>query len=110
MRKFFPFTRRKGLSSDTRVKGDDGGDGGDGSTRSGRLDFNRHSIGSYSSVSNRSMVIQLIRGAYNIDLAKVDQSFTKLHKSCFLNQDLNKVRIFFFFSFLLFFLPQTGNN
>lgn len=92
MRKFFPFTRRKG-SADTRIKGAGGGGDDGGGSRSGRHDVNRHSIGSYSSVSNRSMVIQLIRGAYNIDLAKVDQSFTKLHKSCFLNQDLNKVTI-----------------
>ncbi|XP_015795874.1 ankycorbin [Tetranychus urticae] len=75
MKKFFPFTRRKGPST-TRI----------------RNDASRHSIGSHSSVSNRSLVIQLIRGAYNIDLAKVDQSFSKLHKACFLNYDINKIK------------------
>lgn len=31
--------------------------------------------------------IQVVRGAYNIDLNKVDASFTKLHRACLLNDD-----------------------
>lgn len=31
--------------------------------------------------------IQIVRGAYNIDLNKVDQSFTKLHRACLLNDE-----------------------
>lgn len=40
---------------------------------------------SASSLSSRS--IQVVRGAYNIDLNKVDSSFTKLHRACLLNDE-----------------------
>lgn len=35
--------------------------------------------------------IQVIRGGYNIDLSHVDSSFTKLHRSCLLNESEEKV-------------------
>jgi len=40
---------------------------------------------SAASLNTRS--IQVVRGAYNIDLNKVDSSFTKLHRACLLNDD-----------------------
>ena len=35
--------------------------------------------------------IQVIRGGYNIDLTHVDDSFTRLHRSCLLNESEDKV-------------------
>lgn len=50
------------------------------------------SISRLSNGSNgSSLVIHLVRGAYNIDLSKVDDTFTKLHKACYLNQEAKKV-------------------
>ncbi|CAG2111920.1 unnamed protein product [Medioppia subpectinata] len=70
MKKFFGFARRKSSSS---LKG---------------LNPRRFSIGSSAS---STLQIQVVRGGYNVDLGKVDQSFTKLHKAALLN-DEEKVR------------------
>ncbi|CAG2164496.1 unnamed protein product [Oppiella nova] len=70
MKKFFGFARRKSSSS---LKG---------------LNPRRFSIGSSAS---SSLQIQVVRGGYNVDLGKVDQSFTKLHKAALLN-DEDRVR------------------
>ena len=53
-------------------------------------DINRESLRSVT--SDKSLVIQLVRGAYNIDLTKVDDSFTKLHRACFFKYDITKIR------------------
>lgn len=71
MKKFFGFARRKSSSS---LKG---------------INPRRFSIG--SSASSTTLQIQVVRGGYNVDLGKVDSSFTKLHKAALLN-DEEKVR------------------
>ncbi|XP_054166319.1 dentin sialophosphoprotein-like [Oppia nitens] len=69
MKKFFSFARRKSSSTSTGLKG---------------LNPRRFSIGSSAS---SSLQIQVVRGGYNVDLGKVDQSFTKLHKAALLNDE-----------------------
>lgn len=71
MKKFFGFARRKSSSS---LKGIN--------------QSRRFSIGSSAS---STLQIQVVRGGYNVDLGKVDSSFTKLHKASLLN-DEEKVR------------------
>lgn len=44
--------------------------------------------GSSSSLHANTRSIQVVRGAYNIDLNKVDSSFSKLHRACLLNDDI----------------------
>lgn len=66
MKKFFGFARRKSSSS---LKG---------------LNPRRFSIGSSAS---STLQIQVVRGGYNVDLTKVDSSFTKLHKAALLNDE-----------------------
>lgn len=50
--------------------------------------FNAKSMRRTSATSLNTKSIQVVRGAYNIDLNKVDSSFTKLHRACLLNDDL----------------------
>lgn len=49
--------------------------------------FNGKSLRRTSAASLNTKSIQVVRGAYNIDLNKVDSSFTKLHRACLLNDD-----------------------
>lgn len=78
MKKFLPFSRRQpSLDRYTVNKG-----GWSGSDR-----FNGKSMRRTSATSLSTRSIQVVRGAYNIDLNKVDSSFTKLHRSCLLNDD-----------------------
>lgn len=88
MKKFLPFSRRQpSLDRYTVNKG-----GWSGSER-----INGKSMRRISAISLNTRSIQVVRGAYNIDLNKVDSSFTKLHRACLLNDDaqvrkhLNKV-------------------
>lgn len=78
MKKFLPFSKRQpsldhfginrgGFNASERVNG----------KTSRRI--------SATSLNSRS--IQVVRGAYNIDLNKVDSRFTKLHRACLLNDD-----------------------
>ena len=53
----------------------------------------RLSIGSNHSLSSRqSISIEVIRDGYNVDLSRVDQSFSKLHRDCLLNRPLKKLQ------------------
>lgn len=54
---------------------------------SGSERFNGKSFRRTSAASLNTRSIQVVRGAYNIDLNKVDSSFTKLHRACLLNDD-----------------------
>lgn len=79
MRKFLPFSRRQpSLDRYTVNRG--------GWSNSDR--FNAKSMRRTSATSLNTKSIQVVRGAYNIDLNKVDSSFTKLHRACLLNDDL----------------------
>lgn len=79
MRKFLPFSRRQpSLDRYTVNRG--------GWSNSDR--FSAKSMRRTSATSLNTKSIQVVRGAYNIDLNKVDSSFTKLHRACLLNDDL----------------------
>uniref|UniRef100_A0A6G1S7Y7 Ankyrin repeat domain-containing protein 7 n=1 Tax=Aceria tosichella TaxID=561515 RepID=A0A6G1S7Y7_9ACAR len=78
MKKYLPFSRRQpSLDRNTVSRG-----GWAGSDR-----FNGKSLRRTSAASLNTKSIQVVRGAYNIDLNKVDSSFTKLHRACLLNDD-----------------------
>lgn len=78
MKKFLPFARRQpSLDRYTVNRG-----GWAGSDR-----FSVKSMRRTSAASLNRKSIQVVRGAYNIDLNKVDSSFTKLHRACLLNDD-----------------------
>ena len=51
------------------------------SSSSSNFNLRRMSLGSSTSMPQ----IKVLRGGYNIDLQKVDSSFTKLHKAAYLN-------------------------
>lgn len=64
------------------------------------LSFSKHQPGLARGINHRASItnkqlrrvsglsqIQIVRGAYNIDLTKVDRSFTKLHRACLLNDE-----------------------
>lgn len=78
MKKFLPFSRRQ--PSLDRFAVNRGG-------WSGSDRFNGKSMRRISATSLNTKSIQVVRGAYNIDLNKVDSSFTKLHRACLLNDD-----------------------
>lgn len=78
MKKFLPFSRRQ--PSWHRYTFNRGG-----LTSSDKISAKSLRRLSASSLNTRS--IQVVRGAYNIDLNKVDSSFTKLHRACLLNDD-----------------------
>lgn len=78
MKKYLPFSRRQpSLDRFAVSRG-----GWAGSDR-----FNGKSLRRTSAASLNTRSIQVVRGAYNIDLNKVDSSFTKLHRACLLNDD-----------------------
>lgn len=78
MKKFLPFARRQpSLDRYTVNRG-----GWAGSDK-----FSVKSMRRTSAASLNRKSIQVVRGAYNIDLNKVDSSFTKLHRACLLNDD-----------------------
>lgn len=79
MKKFLPFSRRQ-PSLDRYTVNRTGWSGAD------RFSVKSMRRTSATSLSSRS--IQVVRGAYNIDLNKVDSSFTKLHRACLLNDEL----------------------
>lgn len=79
MKKFLPFSRRQpSLDRYTVNKG--GWNRSDG--------FSVKSMRRISATSLNTKSIQVVRGAYNIDLNKVDASFTKLHRACLMNDDI----------------------
>lgn len=79
MRKFLPFSRRQpSLDRSSIHRG--------GWATSDR--FIGKSMRRISATSLNTRSIQVVRGAYNIDLNKVDSSFTKLHRACLLNDDI----------------------
>lgn len=79
MKKYLPFSRRQpSLDRFAVSRG-----GWAGSDR-----FNGKSLRRTSAASLNTRSIQVVRGAYNIDLNKVDSSFTKLHRACLLNDDV----------------------
>jgi ankyrin repeat protein len=78
MKKYLPFSRRQPSLDRNSV------------SRSGWASsdrFNGKSLRRTSAASLNTKSIQVVRGAYNIDLNKVDSSFTKLHRACLLNDD-----------------------
>lgn len=78
MKKFLPFSKRQpSLDRFSVHRG-----GWAGSDR-----FNGKSLRRTSATSLNTRSIQVVRGAYNIDLNKVDSSFTKLHRACLMNDD-----------------------
>lgn len=78
MKKFLPFSKRQpSLDRFSVQRG-----GWAGSDR-----FNGKSLRRTSATSLNTRSIQVVRGAYNIDLNKVDSSFTKLHRACLMNDD-----------------------
>lgn len=78
MKKFLPFSRRQPSLDRYTVNR---------SGRAGSDRFNGKSMRRTSAASLNTRSIQVVRGAYNIDLNKVDSSFTKLHRACLLNDD-----------------------
>lgn len=78
MKKYLPFARRQPSLDRFSVSRN----GWSGSDR-----FNGKSLRRTSAASLNTRSIQVVRGAYNIDLNKVDSSFTKLHRACLLNDD-----------------------
>ena len=79
MKKYLPFSRRQPSLDRFSVSRS----GWAGSDRFG----NGKSLRRTSAASLNTRSIQVVRGAYNIDLNKVDSSFTKLHRACLLNDD-----------------------
>lgn len=78
MKKFLPFSKRQpSLDRFNISRG--------GFNASDR--FNGKSLRRTSATSLNTKSIQVVRGAYNIDLNKVDARFTKLHKACLLNDE-----------------------
>jgi len=57
------------------------------SSTSSAFNLRRLSVNSGSSQLNPPPTIKVLRGGYNIDLEKVDSSFTKLHKAVYLNNE-----------------------
>lgn len=57
------------------------------SSTSTAFNLRRLSVNSSSSLAAAALTIKVLRGGYNIDLEKVDSSFTKLHKAAYLNNE-----------------------
>ena len=79
MKKYLPFSRRQPSLDRFAVNRAGWAAGSDRS--------NGKSLRRTSAASLNTRSIQVVRGAYNIDLNKVDSSFTKLHRACLLNDD-----------------------
>lgn len=88
MRKLFGNTVRKLSVSSTSASISGGGGGG---SISG-FNLRRLSVHSNSSTLFNALQIKVLRGGYNIDLEKVDSSFTKLHKAVYLNNEEKVVK------------------
>lgn len=89
MRKLFGNTVRKLSVSSTSASLS--GAGGSGGSLSG-FNLRRLSVHSNSSTLFNALQIKVLRGGYNIDLEKVDSSFTKLHKAVYLNNEEKVIR------------------
>lgn len=87
MRKLFGNTVRKLSVSSTSASISGGG----GGSLSG-FNLRRLSVHSNSSTLFNALQIKVLRGGYNIDLEKVDSSFTKLHKAVYLNNEEKVVK------------------
>lgn len=61
-------------------------------TTSSAFNLRRLSVHSNNSSTLNALQIRVLRGGYNIDLDKVDASFTKLHKAVYLNNEEKVVK------------------
>ena len=61
-------------------------------TTSSAFNLRRLSVHSNNSSTLNALQIKVLRGGYNIDLDKVDASFTKLHKAVYLNNEEKVVK------------------
>lgn len=62
------------------------------STSTSAFNLRRLSVHSNTSSTLNALQIKVLRGGYNIDLDKVDASFSKLHKAVYLNNEAKLVK------------------
>lgn len=62
------------------------------STTTSAFNLRRLSVHSNNSSTLNALQIKVLRGGYNIDLDKVDATFTKLHKAVYLNNEEKVVK------------------